>query len=96
MYVEVAAQGGLVIDLPGEIKARKAGVDVNSGYVVQGDGERLAKVAQMIDDFLRVTISETYPFERAPQALTTVLAKHVTGTVALHIVEPNASRERKS
>jgi hypothetical protein len=57
---------------------------------VQGDGERLAKVAVMIDEFLRLTISETYPFERAPAALATVLSKHVLGKVALHIVEPHA------
>jgi NADPH:quinone reductase-like Zn-dependent oxidoreductase len=90
IYVEVMAPGGVLIDLPGEIKASKPGVKVSTGYVVQGDGDRLAKVANMIDDFVRVTISETYPFERAPQALTTVLAKHVRGKVALHIVEPHA------
>ncbi|HZZ91842.1 MAG TPA: NADP-dependent oxidoreductase [Usitatibacter sp.] len=96
IYVEAAAAGGRVLDLPGDITARKSGVEVNTAYVVQGDGERLAKVAGMVDDFLRVAISETYPFERAPQALATVLAKHVTGKIALHVVEPHGSREKRT
>jgi NADPH:quinone reductase-like Zn-dependent oxidoreductase len=86
-YVEAMAPGGLLIDLPGEITATKPGVKIDTGYVVQGDGERLAKVASLVDDFLRVTISTTYPFEEAPRALTHVLTKHVAGKVALHIVE---------
>ena len=69
VYVQVMAAGGLLIDLPGEITASKPGVKVNSEYVVHGDGARLAKVSSMIDDFLRGTISETYRFEQASQAL---------------------------
>jgi NADPH:quinone reductase-like Zn-dependent oxidoreductase len=89
VYVEAMMPGGLLIDLPGEITASKPGVKVHTGYVVRADGARLARVAGMIDDFLQVTISETYPFEHALQALSTVLAKHVVGKVALHVVEPH-------
>lgn len=89
-YVAAMATGGLLVDLPGNITASKPGVKVKTDYTVQADGDRLAKVSNMVDDFLRVTISETYSFDRAPQALTTVLARHVMGKVALHVVEPHA------
>jgi NADPH:quinone reductase-like Zn-dependent oxidoreductase len=95
-YVKAMAAGGLLIDLPGEITASRPGVKVKGDYVVQGDGGRLAKLARQIDDFLRVTISATFPFERAPDALATVLGKHVMGKVALHIVEPHAHKEESS
>jgi NADPH:quinone reductase-like Zn-dependent oxidoreductase len=87
VYVEAMAEGGVLIDLPGAITASKPGVRVNSSYVVSGDGERLARVAAMVDEFLRVEIAATYDFERAPEALATVLGKHVAGKVALHAVE---------
>ena len=51
------ATGGLLIDVAGGIKASKPGVKVTTDHFVQGDGVRLAKFANMIDDFLRVTIS---------------------------------------
>jgi NADPH2:quinone reductase len=86
-YVLLMAPGGLLLDLPGEISATKPQVTVQSDYVVEADGRRLAKLGRMIDDGLRVTLSQTFGFEQAPQALATVLAKHVRGKVALHIVE---------
>jgi NADPH:quinone reductase-like Zn-dependent oxidoreductase len=96
VYVDAMATGGVIVDLPGEITASRPGVKVVGGYVVQGDGGRLGKLAQMLDHFLRATISETYPFESARTALDTVLAKHVTGKVALHVVDPHGGREAGS
>jgi NADPH:quinone reductase-like Zn-dependent oxidoreductase len=92
-YVGVMAPGGLLVDLPGEITAEKPGVRVNSGYVVRADGPRLARIARMIDDYLRVEISDTFEFERAPEALATVLEKHVRGKLALRIVNTRDNPE---
>lgn len=92
-YVEVMATGGHLVDLPGEITAAKPGVRVESGYVVQADGPRLARLATMIDDFLRVEFSGSFDFEHAPQALTRVLAKHVRGKLELRIVEHAAAKK---
>jgi NADPH:quinone reductase-like Zn-dependent oxidoreductase len=93
LYVDAMAPGGLLIDLPGEIHASKPGVTVKGDYVVRADGGRLSRLADMLDDFLRVTISRRFPFEHAPDALETVLAKHVKGKVALEIVATNATQE---
>jgi NADPH2:quinone reductase len=87
VYVEVMADGGHLVDLPGEITASRPGVRVETGYVVQADGERLTRVAELIDDGLHVEFSESFDFEHAPQALTRVLAKHVRGKLELRIVE---------
>ncbi|MGZ5598658.1 MAG: NADP-dependent oxidoreductase [Usitatibacter sp.] len=92
-YVEVMAAGGHLVDLPGEITATKPGVRVDSGYVVQADGPRLARLATMIDDFLRVEFSGVFDFEHAPQALSRVLAKHVRGKLELRIVEHAAVKK---
>jgi NADPH:quinone reductase-like Zn-dependent oxidoreductase len=79
-------EGGHMVDLPGSISATRPGVQVDSDYVVHGDGARLALIASMIDDGLLVPeIQEMIPFERAPQALDTVLTKHVRGTIGLQI-----------
>jgi NADPH:quinone reductase-like Zn-dependent oxidoreductase len=93
-YVEVMAEGGHLIDLPGEISTAKPGVRIDTGYVVQADGARLARIAEMIDDFLRVEFSGSFDFEHAPQALTRVLAKHVRGKLELRIVEHDAARRQ--
>jgi NADPH:quinone reductase-like Zn-dependent oxidoreductase len=93
IYVEVMAQGGHLVDLPGEITASKPGVRVETGYVVQADGPRLARVASLIDGGLHVEFSESFDFEHAPQALLRVLEKHVRGKLELRIVE-NAAQTR--
>lgn len=92
-YVEVMAAGGHLIDLPGEITAAKPGVRVDTSYVVQADGARLARLADMLDDFLRVEFEEVFDFEHAPQALRRVLAKHVRGKLELRIVEHAAVKK---
>lgn len=92
-YVEVMASGGHLIDLPGEITASKSGVRVDTNYVVQADGARLARLADQLDDFLRVEFSEVFDFERAPQALRRVLEKHVRGKLELRIVEHAAVKK---
>jgi NADPH:quinone reductase-like Zn-dependent oxidoreductase len=91
-YVQVMAEGGYLVDLPGEITAEKPGVRVNTSYIVQADGDRLARVATMIDEFLRVEFSGAYDFEHAPQALTHVLTKHVRGKLELRIVAHAAAK----
>jgi len=92
-YVEVMASGGHLVDLPGEITAKKSGVRVDTSYVVQGDGRRLERLADMLDEFLRVEFSGVFDFEHAPQALTRVLAKHVRGKLELRIVEPAVEKK---
>jgi NADPH:quinone reductase-like Zn-dependent oxidoreductase len=83
---EALREGGHMVDLPGSISARQAGVRIDSDYVVRGDGARLALIAGMIDDgLLQPQIEEMMPFERAPQALDTVLQKHVRGKIGLQI-----------
>jgi NADPH:quinone reductase-like Zn-dependent oxidoreductase len=93
VYVEVMAAGGHLIDLPGEITTAKPGVRINTSYVVQADGPRLARLATMLDDFLRVEFSEVFDFEHAPQALRRVLTKHVRGKLELRIVEHAAVKK---
>ena len=92
VYVEVMATGGHLLDLPGEITASKPGVRVETSYVVQGDGARLARLAGLLDDFLRVQFEEVFDFEHAPQALRRVLAKHVRGKLELRMVEHAAEK----
>lgn len=93
-YVEAMAAGGQLIDLPGDITAAKPGVRVDTSYLVQADGSRLTRLAEMLDDFLRVEFSGVFDFEHAPQALGRVLAKHVRGKLELRIVErAGAKRE---
>jgi NADPH:quinone reductase-like Zn-dependent oxidoreductase len=95
VYVEVMAEGGELVDLPGGITARAGrGVRVRQDYVVQADGERLARVAALIDDGLHVEFSESFDFEHAPQALTRVLTKHVRGKLELRIVEHAAQHKQ--
>jgi NADPH2:quinone reductase len=94
IYVEVMAEGGHLLDLPGEITARKNGVRVEADYGVQADGPRLARVALLIDEGLHVEFSESFDFEHAPQALTRVLTKHVRGKLELRIVEHAAQRRQ--
>jgi NADPH:quinone reductase-like Zn-dependent oxidoreductase len=92
-YVDVMAAGGHLVDLPGEITAAKPGVRADTSFVVQADGARLARLADMLDDFLRVEFEEVFDFEHAPQALRRVLAKHVRGKLELRIVEHAAAKK---
>jgi NADPH:quinone reductase-like Zn-dependent oxidoreductase len=94
VYAEVMADGGLLVDLPGEITARaERGVRIRKDYIVQADGERLARVAALIDEGLRVEFSEHFDFEHAPQALERVLTKHLRGKLELRIVDHAAQRK---
>ena len=78
----------------GSSTAAKPGVRVDTSYLVQADGSRLTRLAEMLDDFLRVEFSGVFDFEHAPQALGRVLAKHVRGKLELRIVErAGAKRE---
>jgi NADPH:quinone reductase-like Zn-dependent oxidoreductase len=79
-------EGGRMVDLPGSLEGAALGIHVDSDYVVRADGERLARIARMIDaGELRVHVEDTLPFERAPQALERVLQKHVRGVLALEV-----------
>jgi NADPH:quinone reductase-like Zn-dependent oxidoreductase len=79
-------QGGRMVDLTGSVSVLSPGVRVNREYVVRADGDRLARLARMIDDGrLTVEIQDIMPFDRAPDALEVVQAKHVRGKVVLEI-----------
>lgn len=85
-YVSVLAGGGVLLDLPGTIIATRPDVRIIKDYVVRGDGVRLQAVSDLIDaGVLRLEIDETFPFDRAPDALNKVLDKHVRGKVAIKI-----------
>jgi NADPH:quinone reductase-like Zn-dependent oxidoreductase len=84
--IEVMRGGGHIVDLPGSISATRPDVRITSDYIVRGDGARLRHVAEMVEDgTLRLEIQEIFPFERAEDALNTVLDKHVLGKIALKI-----------
>ncbi len=84
--VQTLRDGGHVVDLTGTASVRRPGVRVDTDYVVKGDGNRLSRLARMIDDGrLKIVIQEVFPFERAPEAVKVVQAKHVRGKVALQI-----------
>jgi NADPH:quinone reductase-like Zn-dependent oxidoreductase len=84
--VQLLPPGGHLVDLPGTITATRPKVRIDTGYVVRGDGERLAKISRMIDaGELAPEISQAFAFEDAPAALERVLAKHVRGKIALKI-----------
>jgi NADPH:quinone reductase-like Zn-dependent oxidoreductase len=83
-----APDGGHMVDLQGTITAARAGVRIDTDCVVRADGVRLGFIASMIHDgLLQLEIQQTVPFERAPQALDRVLAKHVRGKIALQIIQ---------
>jgi NADPH:quinone reductase-like Zn-dependent oxidoreductase len=78
--------GGRIVDLTGTASVARPDVQVNTTYVVQADANRLARIARMIDaGDLKVEIQEVIPFERAPDALERVLARHVRGKIVLKI-----------
>ena len=53
---------------------------------MRADGERLQLLADMIDNKeLQVAIQEIFPFDRLPEALKTVLYRHVRGKVGIEI-----------
>ncbi|MDB5761532.1 MAG: Zinc-binding dehydrogenase [Herminiimonas sp.] len=59
---------------------------ITTDYVVRGDGARLELVSDLIDaGILRLEIQEMFPFDRAPDALARMLAKHVRGKIAIRI-----------
>jgi NADPH:quinone reductase-like Zn-dependent oxidoreductase len=77
-------KGGRMVDLPGELSDIPPDVEVITDYVVRADGDRLARLAIMIDyGELKVHVDAVYSFENAPKALARVLEKHVRGTIAL-------------
>jgi NADPH:quinone reductase-like Zn-dependent oxidoreductase len=76
--------GGRMVDLPGELSDIPPGVEVITDYVVRADGDRLGRLATMIDyGELKIHVDAVYSFEAAPKALARVLEKHVRGTLAL-------------
>lgn len=78
--------GGQMVDLTGSASAKRPNVQIDTDYVVRADGKRLAIVRQLIDEKrLKVKIQEIFPFERAPDALERVLARHVRGKVAIQV-----------
>ncbi|WP_165235431.1 NADP-dependent oxidoreductase [Aquisphaera insulae] len=79
-------KGGRMVDLTGSVSEVPRDVRVDREYVVRADGNRLSRVARMIDDgWLKAEIQESLPFERAPDALEVVQAKHVRGMIVLRI-----------
>jgi NADPH2:quinone reductase len=79
-------RGGTMVDLTTTITNGPPGVHVIGDYVVNANSDRLATLARLIDDGrLRVTVQEVVPFDRAPDALETMLTKHVHGKIALAI-----------
>jgi NADPH:quinone reductase-like Zn-dependent oxidoreductase len=85
-YVWALKEGGMLIDLPGAVKADRPGVEIVSDYVVRGDGARLAALAKLFDDGgLQLAIHDTVAFADAPDALAMALSKHVRGKVVLDI-----------
>jgi NADPH:quinone reductase-like Zn-dependent oxidoreductase len=85
--VDAVRIGGQIVDLPHAITVKRTGVEIDSSFVVHGDGARLRLLAHLIDDLpLRVEIHDIVPFERAQEALDMVLGKHVRGRVALGII----------
>ncbi|MDB5770324.1 MAG: NADP-dependent oxidoreductase [Burkholderia sp.] len=85
--VDAMRIGGHIVDLPRAISVKRPGVEVDSDFMVHGDGARLRLLSRMIDDLpIRVEIHDIVPFDRAPDALNEVLGKHVRGKVALGII----------
>jgi NADPH:quinone reductase-like Zn-dependent oxidoreductase len=85
-YVWALKDGGTMVDLPGAVSVERPGVEIISDYLVRGDGARLALLARLFDDSaLRLEIGEVIRFANAPDALTTVLTKHVRGKIVLGI-----------
>lgn len=83
---ETLHDGGHMVDLTGSVSVSRPGVRIVSDYVVRADGERLQLLADMIDNKdLQVEIQEIFPFERAPEALKTVLNRHVRGKIGIEI-----------
>ncbi len=78
--VHTLRDGGRMVDLTGSASVVRPGVRVDTEYVVRADADRLAGVARMIDDGrLTLEIHEVFPFERAPDALEVVQARHTHG-----------------
>jgi NADPH2:quinone reductase len=85
--VDAVRVGGHIVDLPRAISVKRTGVEIDSDFMVHGDGTRLRLLSRMIDDLpIRVEIHDIVPFERAQEALDMVLGKHVRGRVALGII----------
>lgn len=79
-------EGGRMVDLPGTVSVARPGVQIDTDYVVGADAGRLGRLARMIDDgHLKVEIQDVVPFDKAPDALEMVLAKHVRGKIVIKI-----------
>src|SRR5712671_442252 len=77
-------KGGRMVDLPGELTDVPPDIEVISDYVVRADGDRLGRLATMMDyGELKIHVDAVYSFDAAPKALARVLEKHVRGTLAL-------------
>ena len=87
LIVETLHDGGQMVDLTGSVSVSRPGVRIISDYyVVRADGERLKLLADMIDNKeLQLEIQEIFPFERTPEALKTVLNRHVRGKIGIAI-----------
>jgi NADPH2:quinone reductase len=84
--VRTLRDGGRMVDLAGSVSLRRSGVRIHTDYVVRADADRLTRLTRMIDDGqLRVEIQDVIPFERAPEALEVIQAKHVRGKIVLKI-----------
>jgi NADPH:quinone reductase-like Zn-dependent oxidoreductase len=85
--VRTLRPGGRMIDLTGSASILSPGVHVDVDYIVESDGDRLARLAQIIDsERILVEIQEVIPFDGAPYALEAIAAKHVRGKLVLKIV----------
>lgn len=86
LVVETLHDGGHMVDLTGSVSVSRTGVRIVRDYVVRADGGRLQLLAEMIDNKeLQVEIQEIFPFERAPEALETVLNRHGRGKIGIAI-----------
>jgi NADPH:quinone reductase-like Zn-dependent oxidoreductase len=86
LVVRALRDGGRMVDLTGSVSVERPGVRVDAKYIVRADARRLALLARMIDEGrLKLEVQDVIPFERAPQALEVVEAKHVRGKVVLKI-----------
>jgi NADPH:quinone reductase len=83
----MSSEGKRMVDLTGSATLVQTGVHVDAEYIVRADGERLARVAGMIDEGqLRPEVRHVIAFERAPEALALVRGRHVRGKVVIEIV----------
>jgi NADPH:quinone reductase-like Zn-dependent oxidoreductase len=79
-------RGGRMVDLPGKVMHPPHGVEIINDYVVKADALRLELLTAMFDARrLELHVQQVFPFDRAPQALDTVLARRVRGKVVIDV-----------